>query len=176
VRAGNAGEDGMLKRSSDGGSEYLDCEFVIIERPHAKRKFWDRFLLAGTTDKHTQAIDISRGKLKTILDSAFDLDPDDKSAEARARRTVALKTFDGLNFVARIGIEKGKPKPDGSGNWPDKNILVAAITRGSKDWKGPIPQHPPFDGGNGGASATLPLETPPSSKPVSGIQKPSWAT
>jgi len=174
VRAGNAGEDGMLKRSNDGGSEYLDCEFVIIEGPHAKRKFWDRFFLAGTTDGHAKMINSSRGKLKAILDSAFDIDPDDKSPEARARRTVEHKAFDGLNFVARIGIEKGKAKPDGSGNWPDKNVLAAAITRGDKDWKGPTPQPPPFDGGNGGAA--LPLETPPASKPASGISKPSWAT
>ena len=177
VHAGNAGEDGMLKRSSDGGSEYLDCEFVIIEGPHARRKFRDRFLLVGTADKHAQAIDISRGKLKAILDSALDLDPSDKSPDARARRTVALKVFNGLNFLAKVGIEKGKAKPDGSGVWPDKNILVAAITRGAKEWKGLIPQQPPLDGGNGGASATLPLDPPPTSpQPSSGMTKPSWAT
>jgi hypothetical protein len=88
---------------------------------------------------------------------------------------VAHKDFDGLNFPAKIGIEKGKAKPDGSGNWPDRNVLVAAITRGDKDWKGPTPQSPPFDGGNC-ASAALPPETPPPSKPNSGISKPSWAT
>jgi hypothetical protein len=173
VRGGNAGEDGLLTRTKDGGAEFLDCEFVVIEGTCAKRKFWDRFILAGTTDGHAKAIDISRGTLKAILDSAFDLDPDDKSPEARAQRTVGLKVFDGLNFLAKIGIEKGKAKNDGSGeSWPDKNILAAAITRGGKDWKGPIPQSPPFNGGN----ATLPFETPPASPPASGITKPSWAT
>jgi hypothetical protein len=176
VRAGNAGEDGMLTRSKDGGSEYLDCEFVIIEGPYAKRKFWDRLILAGTTDGHAKAININRGTLKGILDSAFDLDPDDKSPEARARRTVRHKDFDGLNFLARIGIEKGKPKNDGSGElWPDKNILAKAITRGDTDWKGPIPQSPPFNGGDGG-SVALPPEMPPASQPTSGITKPTWAT
>jgi hypothetical protein len=173
VRASNAGERRMLTRTKDGGAEFLDCEFVIIEGPCAKRKFWDRFILAGTTDGHAKAADISRSTLKAILDSAFDLDPGDKSPEARARRTVDLKVFDGLNFLAKIGIEKGKAKNDGSGDkWEDKNILAAAITRGGKDWKGPIPQPPPFNGGN----ATLPLETPPASGPASGITKPGWAT
>src|SRR5262249_6200596 len=146
VLGGNAGEDGMLTRSSDGGSEFLNCEFAIIGGPHAKRKFWDRYLLVGTTDGYAKAIEISRGKLKGILDSAFDLDPDDKSPEARTRRTVALKDFDGLNFLAKVGIEKGKPKNDGS-MWPDKNVLATAITRDGKDWKGPIPQSPPFNSG-----------------------------
>jgi hypothetical protein len=175
VRGGNAGEDGMLTRTKDGCAELLDCEFVVIEGPHAKRKFWDRFILAGTTDGHAKAADISRSTLKAILDSAFDLEPDDRSPEARARRTVGLKVFNGLNFLAKIGIEKGKPKNDGSGeSWPDKNILAAAITRGGKDWKGPIPQPPPFNGGDG--SAALPLETSPASRLASGVTKPDWAT
>jgi hypothetical protein len=172
VRSGNAGEDGMLTRTKDGGAEFLDCEFVVIEGACAKRKFWDRLILAGTTDGHAKAAEISRSTLKAILDSAFDLDPDDKSPEARVRRTVGLKVFDGLNFLAKIGIEKGKPKNDGSGeSWPDKNTLAAAITRGGKDWKGPIPQPPPFNGGTGD-SATLRVASPP----ASGIIKPSWAT
>jgi len=40
IRAGNAGEDGMLKRSKDGSCEMLDCEFAVTDGPFKGRKFW----------------------------------------------------------------------------------------------------------------------------------------
>ena len=55
------------------------------------------------------------GVLKAILDSALGLKPNDVSAEARAARTVGVKKFEGMNFIAKIGVEKGRPKNDGSG-------------------------------------------------------------
>src|SRR6516165_8444135 len=47
VRPGSAGEGGWLRRSKDGGSEALDCEFVVLDGPFAKRKFWTLFTIAG---------------------------------------------------------------------------------------------------------------------------------
>src|SRR5262245_10031383 len=124
IRAGGAGEDGMLKRSKDGGCEMLDCEFRVADGPYKGRKFWERWILEGTTPGHAKSADINRGTLKAILDSALGLKPDDASPQARAARTVSLKQFEGVTFVAKIGVEKGKAKTDGSGeNWPDKNIL-----------------------------------------------------
>jgi hypothetical protein len=171
IRPGNAGEDGQLTRSKDGLSAYLDCEFVVVDGEHAKRKFWDKFLLEGTTDGHAQMIDTNRLTLKAVLDSAFGLDPNDKtSPEVRAARTVSLKQFEGVTFMAEIGIEKGKPKNDGSGkNWADKNILAGVITKEKKDWH-PVEQPPPFNGGSGGASSS----TPPQFAPP--IARPGWAS
>jgi len=40
IRPGGAGDGGWLKRSADGGSEGLDCEFVVTDGPFAKRKLW----------------------------------------------------------------------------------------------------------------------------------------
>jgi hypothetical protein len=60
VRSGGAGEDGMLKRSQDGLCEMLDLEFVVVEGEYVRRKFWERFVLVGTTDGHARAIEISR--------------------------------------------------------------------------------------------------------------------
>jgi hypothetical protein len=70
IRAGNAGEDGLLKRSKDGMCEMLDCEFIVVDGPYTKRKFWERMILAGTTDGHAKAAEVSRGRLRTILESA----------------------------------------------------------------------------------------------------------
>ena len=169
IRAGGVGEDGMLKRSKDGACEMLDCEFTIADGPYKGRKFWEYWVLAGTTDGHAKSADINRGTLKAILDSAFGLKPDDVSPQARAARTVSLKQFEGMTFIGKIGIEKGKPKNDGTGeSWPDKNVLAAVITPDKKEWHA-TEQPPPFNGG-GGAQAVAPSSAAP---PVS---RPGWAS
>ena len=171
IRAGNVGEDGLLKRSKMGDCEMLDCEFVVLDGPHTNRKFWMNFILEGTTDGHAKAAEISRGTLRSILDSALGLKPDDAGPQARAARTVSLRQFDNMTFIAKIGIEKGRPKNDGTGeNWPDKNIIAAVITPDKKEWH-PVEQPPPFNGGN--AQATASAASSGSALP---IERPGWAS
>src|SRR5215469_15671360 len=170
IRPGSAGEDGMLTRSKDGGCEMLVGELTITDGPYKGRKLFERWVLAGTTDGHAKSADINRGTLKAILDSALGLKPDDVLPQARAARTVSLKQFEGMTFVGKIGVEKGKPKNDGTGeSWPDKNILAAVITPDKKEWH-PVEQPPPFNGGGTGAQAA----TPPNAAPP--IQRPGWAS
>ena len=135
IRPGGAGEGGLLKRSKDGGCEMIDAEFVVVDGPHAKRKLWENLIIRGTTDGHTKAAEISRGKQRAILESARGIKPNDTSKEAREARTAELGDFDGLRFIAKIGIEKGRPKNDGSGeSYPDRNTIAAVITPDRKDW------------------------------------------
>jgi len=169
IRPGNVGEDGMLTRSKDGGCEMLVGELTIADGPYKGRKLFERWILAGTTDGHARSADINRSTLKAILDSALGLKPDDLSPQARAARTVSLKQFEGLSFIGRIGIEKGRPRNDGSGeNWPDKNILAGVVTPDKRDWH-PVEQLPPFNGGGGGAQAA-------STETVAPIARPGWAS
>jgi hypothetical protein len=150
----------------------LSCEFVVVDGPYSRRKFWANLVLEGTTAGHAQAAEISRGILRNILESARNIRPDDMSDQARARRMASLKDFDNIPFIARIGVEKGKPKNDGSGeNYPDRNVLAGIITPDKKEWH-PVEQPPPFDGGGAGAAAS----PPPSATPAPGIAKPSWAS
>ena len=53
------------------------------------------------------------GVLKAILDSALGLMPSDVSAEARAARTVGIKAFQGMNFIAKIGRRRAGPRRKG---------------------------------------------------------------
>ncbi len=171
IRAGNVGEDGLLKRSAKGDCEMLDCEFVVLDGPYTKRKFWTNYILEGTTDGHAKAAEISRGTLRSVLDSALGLKPDDAGPQARAARTVSLRQFDNMTFIAKIGIEKGRPKNDGTGEKrPDKNILAAVITPDKKEWY-PVEQPPPFNGGNARATASA---APSGSAPP--IGRPGWAS
>lgn len=130
VRPGSAGEGGWLKRSKTGDSQALDAEFTIVEGPYAKRKFWKLFTIEGTTEGHQKAGEISGSQLRAILESARGIRPDDESAEAKAARQVSSwGDFDGLRFIAKIGIEKG------SEGYKDKNTLWAAITPDRRDWQ-----------------------------------------
>src|SRR5262249_59310446 len=100
--------------------------------------------------------------------SALGLKPNDTSPQARVARNVSLKDFEGKTFIAKIGVEKGGPKNDGSGeNWPDKNVLAGVITPDKKDWH-PVEQPPPFNGGNNRAQ-TAPANTAPP------LERPGWA-
>ena len=90
IRLGGAGEGGLLKRSQDGGCEMLDCELVVVDGPHMKRKLWERMIISGTTDGHAKAAEISRGKLRAFLESARGIKPNDTSKEARNARTAEL--------------------------------------------------------------------------------------
>jgi hypothetical protein len=177
IRPGNTGEGGLLTRSKDGACEMLNLEFVLVDGPYTKRKFWSNYVLAGTTAGHAEAAEISRGTLRRILESARNIHPDDMSDQARARRTADLKDFDNVVFITRIGVEKGKPKNDGSGeNYADKNVIASVITPDKKEWH-PVVQPPPFNGG-GGASAAASPAAPASSAapatPVAGVPKPAW--
>jgi hypothetical protein len=142
IKAGSVGEDGMLTRSQDGSCEMLVAEFTIIDGPYKGRKIWERMILVGSTPGHAQAIDISHGTLKAILDATRGLKPDDMSDAARAARTVELRAFEGATFLAKLGIEKGGPVKDKPGEfWPDKNTLAMVITNDKKEWR-PIDQPP----------------------------------
>jgi hypothetical protein len=170
IRPGGVGEDGMLKRSKAGDAEMLVCEFTLTDGTHKGRKVFEHLLLEGTTAGQAQAVEISRSKLRAILDSALGLKPDDISPQARAARTVSLKQFEGMTFMGKIGVEKGKPKNDGTGeSWPDKNILAAVITPDKKEWR-LSEQPPPFNGGSGGAPSSAP------STPAAPIGRPEWAS
>jgi hypothetical protein len=177
INAGGVGEDGMCKRSKDGNCELLEIEFVVADGKFARRKFWANMVLAGTTAGHAQAAEISRSTLRGIIESARNVRPDDMSPEARTARTVSLGDFNGLSFVARIGVEKGGAKKDKNGTptgdyYDDKNTLAAAIPPGHKDWH-PVEQTPPFNGG--GAQATAPTGAAPANA-APPIARPGWAT
>jgi hypothetical protein len=169
LRPGGVGEDGMLKRSKDGGCEMLDAVYVVVDGPFARRKFFGNMVLAGTTDGHAKAVEITRSTLRSILESARGIKPDDMSPQARAARTASVKDFDNLTFIAKIGIEKGGPRNDGKGDkYDDKNILAAVITPDKKEWHS-VEQQPPFNGGSSGAQAAPSNAAPP-------VERPGWAS
>jgi len=173
IRPGGVGEDGLLKRSEDGTCEMLDLECTVVDGPYARRKVWQNQIINGTTDGQKDMAETHRGLRKQILQSARNIMPNDTSPQARAAYLADLKGFDGLMCMVKIGIEKGKPRKDGSGSYDDKNIIAAVITPDKKEHR-PIVQAPPFNGGGSSvAQATPPSAVPPNAAPP--IQRPDWS-
>jgi hypothetical protein len=163
IRPGAAGDDGWLKRSADGNSEALDCEFTITDGQFAKRKLWQLFTLRGTTPGHAEAGEISMRVLRAILESARGIKPSDNSEAAQnARKVASWADFDQLRFVARLGV---RPTKD---NYPPRNTILEVITPDRKDWQKPeqIAAKP----ANNAAPAAAPT-TPP----ANAIARPQWA-
>jgi hypothetical protein len=162
IRPGGAGDDGWLKRSADGNSEGLDCEFTVTDGQYAKRKLWQLFTLRGTTLGHAEAREISRNTLRAILESARGIRPDDASEAARNARNVSgWADLDGLRFVARLGV---RPPKDG---YAAKNTILEVITPERQTWKKPeqISAKPANSGTAPSAPATPAANT---------ITRPQW--
>ena len=164
IRAGDTGEDGVCKRSKEGTSSYLDAEFVLLDGKYARQKFWQILMITGETSGQMQMVDKSQAIRKAILDSAYGIRPDDKTAEARAKRSKNLVDFDGIKFQAKIGIEKGKKRDNSTEMFRDKNVLDGVVTCDKPGYRGPFDQNP------------SPSNSPPSSPaPATPVTKPAWA-
>jgi hypothetical protein len=162
---GGAGQHGELTRASTG-TEMLAVKFTVVNGEYAQKVFHNNFVVDPTKELATY---YSHCKLKCILDSAFDIDPKDKtSTEARTKRDREYKDFDGLRFVAIVGIE-GEKTENGK-TYPPKNVLAGVITNDHPDWGkyGPVAQ---TQSASTGPSSTA---SGPVVPPIP-IEKPKWA-
>jgi hypothetical protein len=160
IRPGNVGDGGWLSTSASSDYQWLDCEFTITAGRYAKRKFWT-LLMAGhatpTEEKVAKTLGITRSKLRGILESARGIDPNDMSETAKAKRIVnGYGDFDGLEFVAKIGVQAG------TGGYSDKNVFDNAVPVTSKD----------YAAAKSGAAPAAPAAFAP---PAGNSAAPAWA-
>jgi hypothetical protein len=162
LRPGGHGPGGWLKRSRDGRALMLDCEFTVLEGPHARRKFWTMLTIEGETAGHLKAAEISRSRVRAMLESARGIRPSDASESAgAARRISSWEEIEGLRFWAVVGIEKGE------GAYPDKNVLKAVVTPDRRSWS-KLEQLAP-------AGATPSAQIPAPEPVITSGSRPSWA-
>ena len=149
-----------VKLTKAKDAKMLDCEFIITDGEFAKRKVWGLMMFEGNgTDGHKTAVNITLSRIRGMLESAYGVDPiDDSPAALAARQLKEWDDLNGLRFLARIGIEKSKDP-----QYPDKNVIAAAVTPDEDDYNGfdpkPAPSAAPA-ASNGAASTS---------------SKPSWA-
>ncbi|MGE0424955.1 MAG: hypothetical protein AB7O88_22040 [Reyranellaceae bacterium] len=127
---------GLLKASNTPGSDVLmlDTEFTVTDGQHARRKFWQKFTVAGgKVDETGQSIGwkISKATFRAMIDSALGLDPNDMSEAAKTRRVLrGLADLSGITFVAKIRIE-----PSEDPRYGDSNKLDRVVLPGEPEWR-----------------------------------------
>ncbi len=156
--------DGYATESFDTGSIYLAAEFVVLEGEFAKRKLWSNIGLHSP--KGDAWANMGRTFIRAALNSAYGVLPSDQSPEAQnARRIGSFSALDGIEFVARIDIEK-----DSKGEY--RNTIKQVIEPDHKDYAR-LMGVPPKAGTVTVAAAPQAKPATPSRPAVSG--KPAWA-
>lgn len=145
--------DGYATHNPEKNSVYLNCDFTVLEGQYEKRKIFS--LIGLHSEKGATWANMGRSFIKSILNSARGIKPDDESAQAvEARRCPnGMKDLDGIEFIALIEQETRK---DGE-ETKVRNVINKAV----------MPDHDDYPG----APMTF---TPGSSQSVS-TALPSWA-
>ena len=161
---------GYATQSFESGSVYLAAEFVVLEGEYARRKLWSNIGLHSP--KGPTWGQMGRSLIRAILNSARNVHPQDNGPQAAAaRRIQGFHELDGIEFAARIDVEK-----DGRGEL--KNVIRNAVEPDHPDYARlmGLPPKTHHGGGSSGApaAATPPLAMPAPQRPaVPG--KPAWA-
>ena len=158
---------GYATQNFTTGSVYLNCEFVVLEGPFAKRKMWS--LIGLLSPKGPEWANMGRAFIKGILNSANGLSSSDDSPKAQqARRIQGFADLDGIEFVAKVEMDK-----DQYGE--DKNVIKTAITPDHKDYATVMGRNDP-------SNSAAPKQTQPKASAQSANNsnpaqagRPSWA-
>nr|CRH06066.1 Conserved protein of unknown function [Candidatus Magnetococcus massalia] len=133
---------GYATLNPDTGAVFLKAEFVITEGEYAKRKVWS--LIGLLSQKGPEWGNMGRSFIRAILNSSRGLKDKDNSPQAQqARRINGLADLDGIEFLAKIDVEKDQRDDS------DKNVIKFAITPDYKEYQG-------YSGGGTPASAAPP--------------------
>jgi len=151
---------GWATRSNTTGAVYLNCEFVVLEGKYTRRKIWS--LIGLYSAKGPDWANIGRAFIKGILNSSRGVSNKDNSPTAQnARRINGLGDLDGVEFAARIDIEKDQ-------NGDDKNVIKLAITPDNKEYASLM-------GAVSGAASAPQSNSDQSASASSASNLPSWA-
>lgn len=117
---------GYATRSMTTGSVYLNCEFVVLDGPFARRKMWS--LIGLYSAKGAEWTNMGRTFIKAILNSARGINPNDSSPAAQnARRISGFADMEGIEFVGKVDWDKDQ-------NGQDKCVIKSAVTPEHKDY------------------------------------------
>ena len=177
IKPGGQGDGGWLRPSQTSDAMMLECELTVLEGPFARRKIFQYMVVSGGSlneKGESKAGNITRSNLRAILESARNIRPDDMSPEAAQKRCCpgGYADFNGICFVAKIGIEKGQ------NGYNDKNKIKTVITPDMEGYA-PIQQQaapaaaaapPPAWGAPQQAQGQMPPPQSAASNPV-----PPWA-
>lgn len=159
---------GWATQSFETGAVYLACEGVVMEGPFARRKVW--WNIGLFSPKGPAWGNMGRTFIRAALNSARNVHPADNSPQAAAaRRIQGFHELDGIEFLARVDIEK-----DSKGQ--DRNVVKIAVE----------PDHPEYaklmgvpSKSTGGGTSGAPAQAAPAYQAPAPqrapVGKPTWA-
>jgi hypothetical protein len=165
---------GYATQSLESGAVYLAAEFIVTAGPFAKRKLWSNIGLHSA--KGAMWGQMGRAFIRAALNSARRVAPQDHSAQANeARRIGSFAELDGLEFLARVDVEK-----DGRGD--ERNVIKLIIEPDHKDYGAhmthlmPVPQTAQMTQHMAQLTqSTQPTLPVPSAPTAAAPGKPAWA-
>jgi len=133
------GQGAWFKRSASTSAKWMNLEFTIIGGEFDRRKFWHSIFVDG--DKigpsgMPLAKEIGLRTLKSIVESARNIDPADMTPQAQQNRNInGMMDLSTMEICAKIGVKKG------TNGYKDSNQLMAALTPNSSEFmpQGNIP-------------------------------------
>jgi len=160
---------GYATQSFETGSIFLACEFVILDGEYARRKMWSNVGLHSS--KGPAWGNMGRTFIRAVLNSSRNIQPQDNSPQAAAaRRIQGFNELDGIEFVARIDVEK-----DSRGEL--RNVVKMAVEPDQPDYSrgATSAAQRPAAAYQASPTSSAPAQahTQTHRAPVSG--KPSWA-
>ena len=161
------GQGQWFKKSMSTSAKWMNLEFTIVGGQFDRRKFWHSVFVDG--DKMGQsgmplAKEIGLRTLKSIVESARNINPSDMSPQAQQNRNIGgMFDLNAMELCVKIGVKKG------TNGYKDNNQLMVALTPDNKEFlpQGSIPmQTTPAAGMQQGQQQTAP-------QPSGAV--PSWA-
>jgi hypothetical protein len=154
VRAHNSVVGDILRTAKNGILKMLDLELTVVDGEHDKRKLWQLIAVDFDPDaidpadpkiaNYKKAVSIGLTKLRSIVESARNIDRKDNSDMARTKRHLDdLTELNGMVFQAYVGVEEGT-----NGN-RDRNCLSRIIMPGTFEYD------PPTQATNGASRAVV---------------------
>lgn len=117
---------GYATQSPTTGAVYLATESVVLEGPHARRKMWGNIGLYSS--KGPTWGNMGRTFIRALLNSSRNIHPQDNGPQAAAARRIRdFSELDGIEFLAKVEIEK-----DAKGE--DRNVIGQVIEPDHKDY------------------------------------------
>jgi len=144
-----------------------------------EKKTCPRCAKASDCENPCDACELCLGKGPDDLPApcANGVDPNDNSPATVARRaSAALASFHGATFLATLEIERGGKRPDGTGNFRDKNVIGKILRVGDQGYRRleqPAPQPIERSALPQPQTSAAPGGTPAMAAPA--IARPTWA-
>ena len=168
VEISEFGQGQWFKKSATTAAKWLNLEFTIVGGQFDRRKFWHSVFVDG--DKMGQsgmplAKEIGLRTLKSIVESARNINPSDVTPQAQQNRNISgMFDLNAMELCVKVGVKKG------TNGYKDSNQLMVALTPDHKEFlpQGNIPmQSTPAAGMQQGQQQQA-------AQPASGAV-PSWA-